>query len=204
MWSLSNLLRHIVDTLWLNVLWLATCLTVVGAPAGTVAMLATLRRIQDGEEPAVARTYLAEARRAWRAASVIGWIWAVIGAVLVIDVLLLPHLGPAQPVMTVVVLVLGFVYVPMAALLACMVTREPEIGLRRAVRLAGSIAAARPAAGLQVLLAVVLGVVAIVIAPPALLVVPVLVAHSITLTWRLVVTPLTTPSVPHDAADRSV
>lgn len=195
----TGVLRAGVDTLWLNVLWLLGALTVVGLPASTVATIAVARRIQDGEQPAVTAAYLAALRRGARAATLIGGTWALLGLVLVLDVLLLPHLGTARVPMTVVLVPAALLYVPLAAYLACVVAREPDVGLRRALRLSIALALARPLAAMQVLLAVGGGAVVIHLLPLAALVVPALVVHSVVLAWRLALVPLTRTPGAHGA-----
>ncbi len=82
-----------VRHLWLNTLWLGVALTVVGAPAATVAVHAVVAEWADGDERPVAARFFAAIRRHGWCATAVGGIVTVIGALLVVNFFIAIHMG---------------------------------------------------------------------------------------------------------------
>lgn len=85
---LGRLLTAFTDHLILNVLWLLGCVPLVTAPAATAALFEVTRLRQRGDEPGIARAFLAASREHFRRALLLGVGWLVVACVLVLDVVI--------------------------------------------------------------------------------------------------------------------
>lgn len=83
-----RMLRVLTKFLYLNLLWLVTCLPVVTIPAATAAMFGVIRDWLGGTDPHVAKTYVRHLRENACQSTWIGLLWALLGAVLAADFLL--------------------------------------------------------------------------------------------------------------------
>ncbi|GAA4431325.1 hypothetical protein GCM10023169_35740 [Georgenia halophila] len=184
------LCRSIADALWLNVLWLVASLTIIALPAATVAMVGTAAAIQRREAPAIARDFVGRLRASLMTATLLGWIWIAVSALLTVDFMLVSSMGQLTTPVRVVLILLGVAHLSLGAVLASVIDRANSHTPWALVRIAARIPAARPGVVVQTLLAAALGAALVVAVPVTVLVVPVLVAHAAALSWRLRVAPL--------------
>jgi len=176
---------QVIDALWLNLLWLVSCALVVTAPAGTVAMVATVRDMQCGRiQGGVLRTFVRQFRASGKTATVVGMIWLGVIGVLLLDFAIVRHLGDArQPVF--ILLTLGAALAVFStAFLASAIVSTPGERAARIIRQAALVAAAQPGATLQVLLALFVAAFAVLTMPLLVFIAPVLAAHAAELYWK--------------------
>ncbi len=183
--------RVLVGVIYLNLLWLLGCVTVVGAPAATVASVTVARSVQAGEDPPITRAFFTSFASHWRAASAIGLPWLGLGVILLVDVLIVRAFGgPMVQLVLGPLFVLGLLYALVSVFVPLTVASRTDQPNRYLLRLALGTALARPGAGIQVLLAAGLATGAIVFVPPLVLILPAVVCHIAVLAWRLRVTPM--------------
>ncbi|MEU6646318.1 hypothetical protein ABZ863_27745 [Saccharomonospora sp. NPDC046836] len=190
MTKLAEYLRHVTDVLWLNILWLGVAVTVVGAPAATVAMVATAKDLQDGLGSSVSGTFRTHLVRTARATIRIGCLWLGVGGVLTLDLMFVTEIQSWRQVLAVGLLAIVLLFLATTVWLPCVVANTPASRPFTLVRLSGMIAVACPGATVQAALAGALAVGSVLIAPVAILAAPALAAHATALAWRLRVVPI--------------
>lgn len=108
---LNRFITWVGDQLALSLLWLAGCLPLVTAPVATAALFEVARQRGRGEEPAIGRSFVAAFRQYARPALLIGYGWAVLGGVLVADLVIAGRMSqPAGAPLQVALLVLLLLY----------------------------------------------------------------------------------------------
>lgn len=178
--------RGIAGLLGVSILWLLGSITIIGAPAATAALLATVRAIQDGEEPDLVRTFWAAVRgRGW-AFTRWGWAWVGIGTVLALDLLLLPQLGAAAGPLTIALVPLVSLYAVLTVHLVSTALWGDVTTFAELVRFSMGAAVSAPGATLQGVCGLGLAVVASVFVPLSLVVTPALLAHVLVMGTRKV------------------
>ncbi|WP_420112022.1 DUF624 domain-containing protein [Pseudactinotalea sp.] len=161
-----------VRYLWLNVLWLALTLTIVGAPTATVALHAVVAEWARGDGRGVAVRYAAAVRAHWRDASVAGALVAAIGCLLILNVYVALHMGGIQRP-----LVLGLLGAVATTLTLLGTSVPPAVvagasNIRTLARETARLVATRPV-GAVVAVAAAASIIGAALAfPPALLILP--------------------------------
>jgi len=153
----------------LNALWLLACLPVVTAPVATAALFGVVRIWIRGDQPPVGRTFLALLRENLPKASVVGLGWALVGAVLVVDVALVREMGALREPLLVALLVLGLLYAGTSVFLFPVLVQF-DVGPVGVVRTAFLLTFARPLVTLAAL-AVLAGAAFVVVSLPITLIV---------------------------------
>ena len=108
---LYRVLEVCTNFLYLNLLWLVCCVPVVTIPSSTAAMFGVVREWTKQRESGVAGTFLAMFRDNFRQSLWIGFLWAIIGAVLAVDLAVVRGMGPpVREILYVLVFLIGFLY----------------------------------------------------------------------------------------------
>jgi len=176
--------RGIAGLLGLSILWLLGSITIIGAPAAAAALLTTVRAMQDGEEPDLVRTFWTAMRgRGWRFTRW-GWAWIGLGAVLALDLLLLPQIGDAAGPLTIVLVPLVVLYAVLTVHLVSTALWGNVATFGELVRFSFGAVISAPGATLQGVCGLGLAIVAAVFVPLSLLLTPALVAHVLVLGAR--------------------
>ena len=106
-----RVLEVCTNFLYLNLLWLLCSVPVVTLPAATAAMFGVVREWAKGREPGVTGSFFSLFRDNFRQSTWLGLLWAVIGVVLVMDLMVIRGMGtPAREALSVVLLLVGFIY----------------------------------------------------------------------------------------------
>lgn len=194
---LMSFFRAATEALWLNTLWLLSALTIVGLPAATAAMTGTAAALQRGEEPAIARDFVRRVRAHLVPATLLGWAWIAILAVLVLNFLVVGSSAFDSPETLVtpiraVLVALAAAHLSLGVSLCLVIDRSEGLAPLAVLRAAISVLMARPGAIGQTLLALGLGATAVAVLPATIGIVPVLTAHVSALGWRLRIAPLLT------------
>lgn len=165
----------LVQVLWMNVLWLLTSLTLLGAPAATAALHRVAAQRADGDESAVLPRYLDALRHLALPATIVGAVLAALWVLLAVDVVIATLM--VRPVGVVVLGLAGAVAIP----LALVTTTVPSVladGSDRALGTRGILVAVgvrtlrEPLDALLRPLATLLIVLAALAFPPTLLLLP--------------------------------
>ncbi|CAM3466016.1 DUF624 domain-containing protein [Occultella aeris] len=179
-----------IDLLWLSVLWLLGCATIVGAPAATVALAETVRLIQAGREPVIARTFWNAVREHGGIATRVGWLWLALGSVVVVDLLIVLRLGPEWAAAGSVLGLLLLAFLAASVFLPCVVLARAGHDTRQLLRLGVVVAVVRLGATLQAMLVVSVAAFLAVVSPLLLVLLPALCAHSLVFMWRMRIAPV--------------
>jgi uncharacterized membrane protein YesL len=160
-----------VRYLWLNVLWLAVSLTIVGFPAATVAMHAVVTEWSGHDERPVAARFFDGIRRHGRAATLAGLIGAAVASLTVMNLFVAGLMGGQGMV---VVGVLGAVALTVALLGTALpvVLVDGERGFVAVTRAAALRVAGQPGTAALSLLVVAAVTLAALAFPPSLLLLP--------------------------------
>ncbi len=161
----------VVRYLWLNVLWLAVALTIVGAPAATVAMHAVTAEWAEHDERPVAEGFFAALRTTGVRATAVGAVLVIVAALVTVNVFIAAGMGPQAP------FVLGGLgAVTLATVLiatgAPLVIAQGARGAGGIARAAAFCVAAQPMAAVVSLGLVATIAVAALAFPPSLLLLP--------------------------------
>ncbi|WP_158000090.1 DUF624 domain-containing protein [Salinibacterium sp. PAMC 21357] len=161
----------VVRYLWLNVLWLAVALTIVGAPAATVAMHAVTAEWAEGDERPVAQRFFAALRATGLRATAVGAALAIVASLVTMNVVIAAEMGPQAPF---VLGGLGAVTLVTALLAtgAPLVITQGARGIGGIARAAAYRVATQPAAAVVSLGLVLAIALAALSFPPSLLMLP--------------------------------
>lgn len=163
----------------LGLLWLVGCLPVVTAPVATAALFEVTRQRLRGDDPPPVRAFVAAARQYARPALTVGLAWAAIGAVLAADLLIAVQIGgTAGDAVVVGLLVLSALYALVSTSLFPVVVSFDASG-RDHLRTAVLVALTSPVRGLLALAATVTAAAAVWTVPLAIILVPSLLATTV-------------------------
>lgn len=170
--DISLRLDVVVRYLWLNVLWLGLCLTVIGAPAATTAVHAVVSEWADGDERPVFSRFVAAVRARGLRATAVGAALAGVIALIVVNMGIATLMGSWVSVALVVGLLSIAIPLGLCAAVSPMVLASPTSGFRDAARATCRYALGRPGQSLSALaVAAIIGFAALAF-PPALLLLP--------------------------------
>ena len=100
------------NLLFLNLLWLLACLPIVTIFPATAAMFGVVRDWVMGKDVSLLRTFWARFKENFKQSLVIGLVWTVIGAVLLVDLFLIVGIpGVTKIVLGSVLSLVGLLYV---------------------------------------------------------------------------------------------
>jgi uncharacterized membrane protein YesL len=105
-----RVLEVFTNLVYLNALWLLACLPLVTIAPATAAMFGVVRRWQRGDEPPVARTFFALLKEDFGRNALLGLVWGAVGAVLVVDFVLVARIGALRLPLFVGLLALSVLY----------------------------------------------------------------------------------------------
>ncbi|MGV8895196.1 MAG: DUF624 domain-containing protein [Rhodoglobus sp.] len=161
----------VVRYLWLNVLWLAVALTIVGAPAATVAMHAVTAEWAEHDERPVAERFFAALRATGFRATAFGAGLVIVASLVTVNVFISAEMGPQAPF---VLGGLGAVTLATALLAtgAPLVIAQGARGAGGIARAAAFCVATQPVAAVVSLGLVVAIALAALAFPPSLLILP--------------------------------
>lgn len=106
-----RILEVFTNLVYLNFLWLLASLPVVTIPVSTTAMFGIVREWGRGDEPPITRRFVSLLRENLRQGLVVGGIWVLAGAVLVLDLYLIGQMESLQVPLYVALFALVLLYV---------------------------------------------------------------------------------------------
>lgn len=180
---MSDHVRRLVtgaaDHLTLSVLWLASSLPVVSAPAATAALFEVHRIRQRGDQPNVWKHFIAALKENFWRSLTVGVTWAAIGLVLVADFEITSQLTTGKAAFLVALIALSLVYaLAFTAIFPVLVSLQA--GVWPVVKAAVVTALLFPGRALASLALVAVAGAAVVAMPVAVLVTPSMVAAGLT------------------------
>lgn len=186
-----------VDHLALSLLWLASCLGVVTAPAGTAALFELARRRARGENPGLLIGFWDAFRQYFTASLMITLGWGAFGALLAFNLMITQAMAPpVGQVLLVALLALALLYtLATVTLFPVMVSYQARpLPLVRQTVLVTLLAPERAVVGLAVLAA---AAAAVWVLPLAIVIVPSLTAVTLQRLYRGGFARLRAKSAPH-------
>ncbi|QSB13382.1 DUF624 domain-containing protein [Natronosporangium hydrolyticum] len=162
----------IVDHLALSLLWLVSCLGIITAPAGTLALSQVAAQRAAGADPGTGGAFLAAFRRHFVGSLALGIGWAALGCLLVLDVFIAVQIGPPTGdilLVALLALLLGYALITAALPAAAITFDTTPLRLVRLTTLTVLLAPGRAILGLGTLAAAI-GVVWLI--PLSLVIVP--------------------------------
>lgn len=173
---LNRFTAPVVTHLALSLLWLASCLPVVTAPAGTAALFEVARLRARGDDPELGRSFVLGFRQYFPTAALVGLGWAALGAILVADLLIVTRMaGPAGSALQVALLSLLVLYALVTVSLFPVLVSH-QAGPYQLVRTAALVTLLAPGRALLGLATVGVAVAAVWAAPLSLIIAPSLTA----------------------------
>ncbi len=163
---------------YLNALWLLACTPVLTIPVATAALFGVVRTWVRGDEPPTARTFFFLFRENLRQALWVGLVWALLGAVLAADILLVGQMGLLRRHLLVALLMVGIPYA-YASVYLFPVMVNYELRWRGVLKNALLYALAQPFTTLQCLLVVAVAAFAVVSLPVTLIIAGSLTAYCV-------------------------
>lgn len=148
-----RLLEVFTDLVYLNLLWIVSCLPVVTIAPSTAAMFGVVRGWIRGKDTSTTREFFSLFRENFGRSLVVGLVWAVLGAVLAADFLLVGQMESFRRPLYAVFFVFAFLYVS-ATLYLFPVMVNYELGWKAVIKNSLLFSVARPLTTLQCLLTV--------------------------------------------------
>jgi uncharacterized membrane protein YesL len=146
-------LEVFTDLVYLNLLWMVACLPVVTIAPSTAAMFGVVRGWIRGKDVPTTREFFSLFRENFGLSLVVGLVWAVLGAVLAADFLLIGQMESFRRPLYVVFLVFALLYVSTAVYLFPVMVNY-ELDWKGVIRNSLLFSIARPLTTLQCLLTV--------------------------------------------------
>jgi uncharacterized membrane protein YesL len=148
-----RVLEVFTDLVYLNLLWLVACLPVVTIAPSTAAMFGVVCGWIRGKDNPTTQEFISQFRENFGRSLVVGLVWAVLGAVLAADFLLVGQMESFRRPLYVVFLAFAFLYVSATVyLFPVLVTYE--LGWKAVIKNSLLFSVARPLTTLQCLLIV--------------------------------------------------
>jgi uncharacterized membrane protein YesL len=146
-------LEVFTDLVYLNLLWMVACLPVVTIAPSTAAMFGVVRGWIRGKDTPITREFFSLFRENFGQSLVVGLVWAVLGAVLAADFLLIGQMESFRRLLYVVFFVFALLYVSTAVYLFPVMVNY-ELDWKGVIRNSLLFSIARPLTTLQCLLTV--------------------------------------------------
>jgi uncharacterized membrane protein YesL len=109
---LYRALELVTNFLWLNVLWLVSCLPIFTIFPATAAMFAVVREWVKKREPSITRAFFSFFKENFKQSFWIGFLWLSLGGLWAINVILIGRMpGPARLPLYIFFSFVGFLYV---------------------------------------------------------------------------------------------
>jgi uncharacterized membrane protein YesL len=148
-----RVLEVFTDLVYLNLLWLVACLPVVTIAPATAAMFGVVRGWIRGKDTPTTREFLSLFRENFGQSLAVGLTWAVFGAVLAADLLLVGQMGSFKWLLYAVFLVFALLYVSAAVYLFPVMVNY-ELDWKGVIKNSLLFSVARPLTTLQCLLTI--------------------------------------------------
>lgn len=144
-------LEVFTDLVYLNLLWIVSCLPVVTIAPSTAAMFGVVRGWIKGKDVPTTREFFSLFRENFGRSLAVGLVWAVLGAVLAADFLLVGEMESFRRPLYVVFFVFALLYVSATVYLFPVMVNY-ELGWKAVIRNSLLFSVARPLTTLQCLL----------------------------------------------------
>jgi uncharacterized membrane protein YesL len=148
-----RVLEVFTDLVYLNLLWLVACLPVVTIAPSTAAMFGVVRGWIRGKDTPTTREFFSLFRENFGRSLAVGFVWAVLGAVLAADFLLVGQMESFRRPLYVVFLAFAFLYLS-ATVYLFPVMVSYELDWKGVIKNSLLFSVARPLTTLQCLLTV--------------------------------------------------
>jgi uncharacterized membrane protein YesL len=173
-----TLLDLITVQILLSLLWLVASVGVITIPAATVALITVIRRRRAGDDPPPVREFGRVFLRELRRSLLAGLVWAVVGAVLVIDLLVAGQMNDGRRIVLVLLGSLLLIYLWASVNVVPAYARIGG-GWRPALRAAIVATVARPLPAVLSILLLAAAVLAVWILPPLIMIIPAVLSRMI-------------------------
>jgi uncharacterized membrane protein YesL len=148
-----RVLEVFTDLVYLNLLWLMACLPVVTIAPSTAAMFGVVRGWIRGKDAPMTREFFSLFKENFGRSLAVGLVWAVLGAVLTADFLLVGQMESFRRPLYAVFFAFALLYVS-AAVYLFPVTVNYELDWKAVIRNSLLFSVARPLTTLQCLLTI--------------------------------------------------
>jgi uncharacterized membrane protein YesL len=149
--KIYRVLEVFTDLVYLNLLWIVSCLPVITIAPSTAAMFGVVRGWIRGKDNPTTREFFSLFRENFGRSLVVGLVWAVLGAVLAADFLLVGQMESFRRPLYVVIFVFAFLYVSATVYLFPVMVNY-ELGWKGVIKNSLLFSVARPLITLQCLL----------------------------------------------------
>jgi uncharacterized membrane protein YesL len=146
-------LEVFTDLVYLNLLWIVSCLPVVTIAPATAAMFGVVRGWISGKDVPTTREFFSLFRENFGRSLAVGLVWAVLGAVLAADFLLVGQMESFRRPLYVVFFAFALLYVSATVYLFPVIVNY-ELDWKAVIRNSILFSVARPLTTLQCLLTV--------------------------------------------------
>jgi uncharacterized membrane protein YesL len=148
-----RVLEVFTDLIYLNLLWLVSCLPVVTIAPATAAMFGVVRGWIRGKDTPMTREFFSLFRENFGRSLAVGLVWAVLGAVLAADFLLVGQMESFRLPLYAIFLAFALLYVSATVYLFPVMVNY-ELDWKAVIKNSLLFSAARPLTTLQCLLTV--------------------------------------------------